>query len=146
MRIRFGKDGLTVYLIRIYSFKPKILLIAKRMFKEEPQRPIPGYKVLLISKDQSTIQLMKRYLDLNQFKIYLVSNCSQAWKVLQNITPLVILLDKTLPEENRGNFLEKKELNAKLRNVPINIFTKKEYERKGADEPYKQDVVDFFKF
>ena len=56
-----------------------------------------------------------------------------------------------LPEKNRNLLMKRVELDKKLKKVPIKMFTKKEFEKsifpnKKAYHPYKEDIVDFFKF
>lgn len=119
--------------------------------KKENRQVIPPYQILLISDNRSSVQLMKRYFSSKQFKILDFTSCSQAWKELQDQNPKLILLDMALPEKNRNLLMKRVELDKKLKKVPIKMFTKKEFEKsifpnKKAYHPYKEDIVDFFKF
>lgn len=120
--------------------------------KKEATRVIPRWEVCLISKDYSTVRLMKSYFDSKQFKVYDFDNCFQAWKELRDQNPMVILLDKSLPDGNRTGFLRRLESDKKLKKVPVKIFAKEEYENKKAirykkqGQVYREDIVDFFKF
>lgn len=120
--------------------------------KEETSRGIPRYEVLLISNDHPTVRLMNSYFNSKQFKLFDVTNCSQAWKELQNHSPMLILLDRSLPDKERKELLKHVKLEKRLKNVPIKIFTKKDYERKSQpkwrkkNQPYRDDIVDYFKF
>lgn len=79
-------------------------------------------------------------------------SCFQAWKELRDQNPMVILLDKSLPDENRADFLRRLESDKKLKNIPVKIFAKEEYENKKTigqkkqGQVYREDIVDFFKF
>lgn len=65
---------------------------------------------------------------------------------------MVILLDKSLPDKNRADFLRRLKYDKKLKKVPVKIFDKEEYENKKAigqkkqGQVYREDIVDFFKF
>ena len=115
-------------------------------------REIPLYEVCLISEDHSTVQLIKSYFDSKQFKVYDFVSCLKAWQQLKRQNPMVILMDRSLPEVNRKKCLERLESDKKLKNIPVKIFRKSEYKNKNfpkyrkQDQTYNEDIVDFFKF
>ncbi len=99
-----------------------------RVLKEvEHRRGLPRYEVLLISNDLPTIRIIKSYFDSKMFKFKDVSSCSQALEELESQTPMLILLDRTLPEENRIEILKRIKNDKKLRKVSTKTFTKNEY-------------------
>lgn len=56
----------------------RINRIGRVLKKMDHRQGIPRYEVLLISKDPSTIRIIKSYFDDKMFKINDVSSCSQA--------------------------------------------------------------------
>jgi DNA-binding response OmpR family regulator len=95
---------------------------------------------------------MNSYFDSKQFIVYNALSCVQAWEELKRYTPLLILLDRNLPEENRNLLLEQLKLDKRFSEVPIKIFVRKEFERKSffkvrkETQSYKEDIVDYYKF
>jgi len=120
--------------------------------REKFKRGLPLYEVLLISDDPPTIGMLKTYFKSNQFEFFDVSSCSHAWDIIERRPPMLVLLDDTLPEENRDELLTRIRTTKKLRNVSIKIFAKKEFDlrrtniKKRGYETHNGDVVDFFKF
>jgi len=115
--------------------------------KEDHRRGMPRYEVMLISNDLPTIRIIKSYFDSKQFKFNIVSSCSKALEELQNQTPLLILLDRILPAENREILLNRIKIDKNLRKVSIKTFAKNEYKlqrtnkRKKKRQIYKGDVL-----
>ena len=119
-----------------------------RVLKEvEHRRGLPRYEVLLISNDLPTIRIIKSYFDRKIFKFKDVSSCSQALEELESQTPMLILLDRTLPEENRIEILKRIKNDKKLRKVSTKTFTKNEYKlqrpikREKEHQFYKRDEL-----
>ena len=113
-----------------------------RVFKKEGhRRGIPRYEVLLISKDLPTIQIIKSYFDRKIFKFKDVSSCTQALEELESQTPMLILLDRTLPEENRIQILKRIKNDKKLRKVSTKTFTKNEYKLQKTKKKKKESQI-----
>ena len=147
-RERDERDGCSSYVFKRVDF-----------LHEEPLPGILQYEICLISEDPLTVQLIKSYFDNKQFKVYDFVSCLKAWQQLKGLNPMVILLDKSLPEENRTVFVRNLTSDKKLKKVPVKIFRKEEYlrkefpygnrrgsNRKTQTQGYKEDIVDFFKF
>lgn len=95
---------------------------------------------------------MNSYFDSKQFSVYNALSCAQAREELKRYIPLLILLDRSLPEDNRNILMEQLKLDKRLSKVPIKIFVRKEFERKSffkvrkEAQSYKEDIVDYYKF
>jgi len=123
-------------------FKVKANLNLMRVLKKEDhRRGMPRYEVLLISNDLPTIRIIKSYFESKMFKFNVVSSCSQALEELQSQTPMSILLDRILPEENRIKFLKIIKNNKKLGKVSIKTFTKNEFKLQRTNKRKKQNLI-----
>ncbi len=107
----------------------------------EPRQRIPRYEVLLISNDLPTIRIIKSYFDSKQFNFNGVSSCSQALEELQSKTPMLILLDRILPKENRDEFLKRIKTDKKLREIPIKTFAINEYKLQGTNKRKEENFI-----
>lgn len=102
---------------------------------------MPRYEVLLISKDLPTIRIIKSYFESKMFKFNIVSSCSQALEELQSQTPMLILLDRILPKENRIEFLKVIKNNKKLGKISIKTFTKNEYKIQRTNKRKNKNLI-----
>ena len=109
--------------------------------KEDHRRGMPRYEVLLISNDLPTIRIIKSYFESKMFKFNIVSSCSQALEELQSQTPMLILLDRILPKENRIEFLKVIKNNKKLGKISIKTFTKNEYKRQRTNKRKNGNLI-----
>ena len=100
----------------------------------EIKRGIPRYEILLISNDLPTILIIKSNFNKKQFKFNTVFSCSQALKELQNHKPFSILLDRSLPEENRKDFLQRLKSDKSLKKVSVKTFAENEFKLRRPDE------------
>ena len=85
-------------------------------------------KVLFIEDDPDQIFLYKKRFDLDCIEVFPAKNSQEAFEILKNTTPDVILLDILLGSENGLDILERLKKDEISKDVPVVIFTNYEKE------------------
>lgn len=107
----------------------------------EFRRVLPLYEILLISNDLPTILIIKSNFNKKQFKVNIVFSCSQALEELQKLKPWSILLDMSLPEENRKEFLKRIKSDKRLKKVSVKTFSANEFKLQRTAKKESEKII-----
>lgn len=81
------------------------------------------YNILIVDDDRISRAMFKRMLALNTQTIHLAESVIAARRIMDDITPDVILLDVIMPETNGLSFCRELKASAKWQHVPIILLT-----------------------
>lgn len=93
-----------------------------------PDQPISQlashiHPALIIEDDDSIAEILKEHLHQDGFEVVRASSLKEAENLLQRYTPLVILLDLTLPDGDGLDFLTGLSTDANRQHIPVVIVT-----------------------
>jgi PAS domain S-box-containing protein len=94
--------------------------------------PLPAHvrPALLVEDDDGVAEVLRAHLSLDGFVVVRAKTLAEAEKLLQQSTPLVILLDLTLPDGDGLDLLRVLNADEKRRNIPVIIVTAREKDGK----------------
>lgn len=84
--------------------------------------------IFILEDDDNIRKLIKYSLTSQDFEVQDFSLPSEFWRVLENKTPDLILLDIMLPEEDGISILKKLRSNSKTSSIPVIMLTAKDSE------------------
>ena len=84
--------------------------------------------IFILEDDDNIRKLIKYSLTSQNFEVQDFSLPSEFWRVLENKTPDLILLDIMLPEEDGISILKKLRSNSKTSSIPVIMLTAKDSE------------------
>ncbi len=80
--------------------------------------------VLIVEDDQEIRSLLKEAIELEGFEAHVAANGKEALGILSNsVTPSLILLDLMMPVMNGWQFLEVKNNDSNICNIPVVVIT-----------------------
>lgn len=82
-------------------------------------------KLLLIDDDPNLIFLVKDYLELRGYEVISASNGREAFKVLEQETPNMIICDVMMPEMDGYSFVKRVRENSKTNWIPVLFLSAK---------------------
>lgn len=85
-----------------------------------------GKVVLIVEDDAAVAEMMERYLQMDQFRVQIVSDGHRAMEVFQKIAPLGVILDLQLPGKNGMELCREFRMRS---NVPILIISARSREQ-----------------
>ncbi len=81
-------------------------------------------KILLVDDEPGVRESVQAYLEYSEeFTVKAASNANEAWDLLQNETPDLIISDIMMPEVNGYQFLEKLRNDARYQALPVVFLT-----------------------
>ncbi|MBI9052527.1 MAG: response regulator [Bacteroidales bacterium] len=81
------------------------------------------YKILLVDDSETNLLLLEAVLGEEHFAIVKALSAKEAYDLLENLHPDLILLDLLMPNENGFDVLKKLRLNDIYNDIPIIIVT-----------------------
>ena len=80
-------------------------------------------RVLVVDDNSDILEIVGEILSYEKFEVKSVSEGTGLIKLAENYLPDLILPDYRLPEGNGGELCRQIKSNAKLRHIPVVIFT-----------------------
>jgi len=101
MRVEKDETGGTILALTILTIKRKILLI--------------------IDDDPSALDLYQRYLETQEYDLRVARSAQEAWQVLGQVTPDLVMLDVLMPQEDGWDILQRLKTMPETEAIPVLI-------------------------
>jgi DNA-binding response OmpR family regulator len=98
--------------------------------------------ILIIEDDQQTQEIYKQLFESDEFTILQATIVEQAWDIIRNGKPDLIVLDIMLPGGANGfDFLAQLKRDEKLKNIPVIVLTNLDTEEPTAISMGASDYI-----
>lgn len=93
-----------------------------RLDAYDEEENVQNKTILIVDNNKELLSYLKKYLD-KTFRVVTAHNSTQAMKVLNQLTPDIIVTEIVLPEEDGYSYLERIKNNKKFSSIPVIVLT-----------------------
>jgi DNA-binding response OmpR family regulator len=102
------------------------------------------HKILVVDDSTTNVVLLEAILDEKGYQIETALNAKEAYAIIENDSPDLILLDLLMPKISGFDFLEEIRKNEKTRNTPV-IVVSALTDEENVEKIMKMGAIDFVK-
>lgn len=102
------------------------------------------HKILVVDDSTTNVVLLEAILDEKGYQIETALNAKEAYAIIENESPDLILLDLLMPKISGFEFLEELRKNPKAKNTPV-IVVSALADEENVEKILKMGAVDFIK-
>ncbi len=95
-------------------------------------------RILVVDDEKDMCELIKQRLSVNNYDVSLAENAEEAFNLIKNEKPDLILLDIAMPKMDGYSVCEKIRQDPKSEDIPVIFFTCKDLELSGIIGRCKQ--------
>lgn len=82
-----------------------------------------GYSIVLVDDDKVTLRLLEHMLEKAGFEIFTASDGSEAWKLIQEKSPHIVISDILIPQLDGFALTKKIKQDPQLKNVKVILMS-----------------------
>ncbi len=102
------------------------------------------HKILVVDDSTTNVVLLEAILDEKGYQIETALNAKEAYAIIENESPDLILLDLLMPKISGFDFLEEIRKNEKTKNTPV-IVVSALTDEENVEKIMKMGAIDFVK-
>lgn len=117
------------------------LVVLDKTVKMEDNR---DHKILVVDDSTTNVVLLEAILDEKGYQIETALNAKEAYAIIEEESPDLILLDLLMPKISGFDFLEEIRKNEKTKNTPV-IVVSALTDEENVEKIMKMGAIDFIK-
>lgn len=117
------------------------LVVLDKTVKMEDHR---DHKILVVDDSTTNVVLLEAILDEKGYQIETALNAKEAYVIIENESPDLILLDLLMPKISGFDFLQEIRKNEKTKNTPV-IVVSALTDEENVEKIMKMGAIDFVK-
>jgi len=116
----------------------------KKVLSETPKGPEDAPLILIVDKDPQAVELAKKILIDNNYRVIAASTAEEAHKLLKSYIPQAILIDILLPDADGWEFIKFLKTTPRFSSIPVVVTSILDYRERarelGIDEYFVKPV------